>query len=82
MNRADLVAEAADQVGLTKKASAEVVEAIVSAISGSLAKAEKVTFIGLRTFQLRKKKARTGVNPHTKESIQIPAEKMPKCAVS
>jgi len=50
MNKADLVEKVANQTGLTKKASREAVDAIISAITDSLSREEKVTLVGFGTF--------------------------------
>ena len=78
MNKAELAEEVANQTGLTKKASREAVDAIISGISDSLAREEKVTLVGFGTFQVRERKARKGVNPQTRQTIQIPVKKVPK----
>jgi len=78
MNKADLVEKVADQTGLTKKTSREAVDAIISAIIDSLVREERVTLVGFGTFQVRERKARRGVNPQTRKTIQIPAKKVPK----
>ncbi len=78
MNKAELAEEVANQTGLTKKASREAVDAIISGISDSLAREEKVTLVSFGTFQVRERKARKGVNPQTRQTIQIPAKKVPK----
>ena len=78
MNKAELVEKIADQTGLTKKTSREAVDGIISAITDSLAREEKVTLVGFGTFQIMGRKARTGRNPQTGEEIQIPAKKVPK----
>ena len=78
MNKAELVEEVADQTGLTRKTSREAVDAIISAITDSLAREEKVTLVDFGTFQVMERKARRGVNPQTRETIQIPAKKAPK----
>ena len=78
MNKAELVEEVAGKVGLTKKVSREVIDAIVSAIIDSLAREERVTLVGFGTFQVMERKARTGRNPQTGQTIQIPAKKVPK----
>jgi len=78
MNKVELAAEVASQTGLTKRASGKAVEAVVSAISNCLARGEKVTLVGFGTFRVRSRKARRGVNPQTRQSIQIPAKKVPK----
>jgi len=78
MNKADLVGELSNQTGLTKRTSREAVDAIISAITDSLAREERVTLVGFGTFQTMKRKARKGVNPQTREAINIPAKKVPK----
>ena len=78
MNKAELVEEVANQTGLTKKTSRETVDAVISAITDSLAREERVTLVGFGTFQVVKRKARRGVNPQTRGTIQIPAKKIAK----
>ena len=78
MNKAELVQEVANQTGLTRKTSREAVDAIISSIRDSLTREEKITLVGFGTFQVMERKARKGVNPQTRESIQIPAKKVPK----
>ena len=78
MNKAELIEEVAGQTGLTKRTSGKAVDAVVSAISDCLTRGEKVTLVGFGTFQAAKRKARRGVNPRTRESIQIAAKKAPK----
>jgi len=62
VNKAELVEEVAKETGLTKKTSREAVNAIISAITDSLSREEKVTSVGFGTFQVRGRKARRGVN--------------------
>ena len=78
MNKAELIEEVANQTGLAKRTSGKAVYAVVSAISDCLAKGEKVTLVGFGTFGVRQRKARTGRNPQTGATIQIPAKKVPK----
>ncbi|TET10487.1 HU family DNA-binding protein [Candidatus Aerophobetes bacterium] len=78
MNKADLVEKIADQTGLTKKTSREAVDAIISAITDSMSREEKVTLVGFGTFQVMERKARKGRNPQTRETINIPAKNVPK----
>ena len=53
-------------------------DAITSAITDTLAMNERVTLVGVGTFQVMERKARRGVNPQTREAINIPAKKVPK----
>ncbi|MBA7706345.1 DNA-binding protein HU [subsurface metagenome] len=78
MYKAELVEEVADQTGLTKRVSREAVDAIISAITDSLAREERVTLVGFGSFQVMQRKARRGRNPQTGKELQIPAKKVPK----
>ena len=78
MNKAQLVEEVADQTGLTKRVSREAIDAIISAITDSLAREERVTLVGFGSFQVMQRKARRGRNPQTGRELQIPAKKVPK----
>jgi DNA-binding protein HU-beta len=78
MNRAELVEEVANQTGLTKRTSREAVDAIISAITDSLGREEKVTLVGFWTFRVMERKTRRGRNPRTGEEVQIPTKKVPK----
>ncbi|NLM75096.1 MAG: HU family DNA-binding protein [Clostridiaceae bacterium] len=77
MNKADLIDAIAKKAQMTKKDAGAALDAIIETISGSLEKGEKVTLVGFGTFDVRERKARVGVNPRTKEKIQIPATKAP-----
>jgi len=78
MNKAELVEEVANQTGLTKKTSREAVDAVISVITDSLGREEKVTLVGFGTFQVMERKARTGRNPRTGKKLEIPAKKVAK----
>ena len=77
MNKAELVAAVAAKTGDTKKAAEASVDAFVSVIKESLKKGEKVQLVGFGSFEVRKRAARKGRNPQTKEEIKIPASKAP-----
>ena len=77
MNKAELVAAVAAKTGDTKKAAEASVDAIVAAIKEALKKGEKVQLVGFGSFEVRKRAARKGRNPQTKEEIKIPASKAP-----
>ena len=77
MNKAELVAAVAAKTGATKKAAEESVNALVEVITEALAEGEKVQLVGFGSFEVRKRAARKGRNPQTKEEIKIPASKAP-----
>ncbi len=78
MKKAELVEEVANQTGLTKKVSREAIDAVTSAITNCLGREEKVTLVGFGTFRVTEGKARTGINPQTRDAINIPAKKVSK----
>lgn len=78
MNKAQLVEEVARQTGLTKKVCRETIDKIISTITDTLAKREKVTLVGFGSFKVMTRKSRKGRNPQTGEEIQIPAREVPK----
>jgi len=77
MNKAELVAAVAAKTGDTKKAAEASVDAVVAVIKESLVKGDKVQLVGFGSFEVRKRAARKGRNPQTKEEIKIPASKAP-----
>ena len=77
MNKADLIAAIAAKTGDTKKGAEATVNAFVEVVSGALVKGEKVQLVGFGSFEVRKRAARKGRNPQTKEEIRIPASKAP-----
>jgi DNA-binding protein HU-beta len=76
MNKGDLV-EAVSKVTCTKKAAAEAVDLILDSITAALKKGDSVSIAGFGTFKVSERKARTGRNPRTGETIQIAARKAP-----
>ena len=77
MNKSELVKAIAERTESTKKAAEESVNALVEVISKELKKGGKVQLVGFGTFEVRKRAARKGRNPQTKEEIKIPASKAP-----
>lgn len=77
MNKTELIAAVAEKAGLTKKDAERVINAAVETITGELAKGEKVSLSGFGIFEAKDREARVGRNPRTKETIQIPATRLP-----
>ena len=77
MTKADLVAAVATEAQRTKKDADKAVSAVLDAITEALVKGDKVALVGFGTFETRKRPARTGRNPRTKETIEIPATTAP-----
>ncbi|MCF7917288.1 MAG: HU family DNA-binding protein [Candidatus Omnitrophica bacterium] len=74
MNKGQLIEKVAEQTA-TKKEAQDLVEGIIDTLKGSLAKGDDVAISGFGNFKVKKTKARTGRNPKTGETIQIPAKK-------
>ena len=77
MNKTELIAAVAEKAGLTKKDAERVINATVETITESLRKGDKVSVSGFGIFEVKAREARVGRNPRTKETIQIPATKLP-----
>lgn len=75
MKKPELVAAIASQTSLTKDKSGEVLNIIIDEITNAVCRDEDVTLIGFGTFSQRARSARTGKNPQTGKTIQIPASK-------
>jgi len=79
MNKAELIEKLAEKSKACSKAEAgRSLEALLEIITETLKKGEEVVIAGFGTFQVKEKKARMGINPKTKEKIQIPAKKVPR----
>ena len=77
MNKSELINAVAEKAALSKKDSEAAVTAALDAITAALAEGEEVRLVGFGTFEVKKREARIGRNPKTKEEIQIPATKVP-----
>ncbi len=77
MNKQELVAIMAEDAKISKKAAEAALNAFTGAVEGALKKGDKVTLVGFGTFDVKKREARKGRNPRTKEVIDIKAAKLP-----
>ena len=77
MTKTDLVNQVAEAAGLQKKDADKAVSAMLDAITKALKEGDKVALVGFGTFETRKREARKGLNPQTKEPIDIPAATVP-----
>ncbi|EGW40004.1 MULTISPECIES: HU family DNA-binding protein [unclassified Desulfosporosinus] len=77
MNKAELVSAVAEKADMSKKDAEKAVKAVFEVIEESLAQSEKVQLVGFGTFEVKERAERTGRNPQTKETILIPAAKVP-----
>jgi len=77
MNKAELIHAAALEADVSKKDAEAVITAALEAITAALAEGEKVQLVGFGSFEVKKRAARLGRNPKTKEAIEIPASVVP-----
>lgn len=77
MKKTDLIAAVAEQSGLSKKDAEKAINATINTIIKAVADGDKIQLTGFGTFEQRQRNARTGVDPRTGNSIEIPASKVP-----
>ena len=77
MNKTELIAAVAEKTGLSKKDSDAAVNAVLNTITETLKADEKIQLVGFGSFETKKRAARTGRNPRSKETIEIPASQTP-----
>ncbi len=82
MQKTDFIKVVAERAGVSQKDTKNVIDTALDIIAETLKKGEKVTLTGFGTFEVRDRQAREGVNPQTREKIQIPATKTPGFSAS
>ena len=78
MNKQDLISTVAESSGLSKNDATKAVEGVFDAITGALKKGDEVRLVGFSTFSVSQRKASTGRNPRTGETMTIKASAQPK----
>ena len=74
MSKTELVEYVAETANVSKAEAARVLDAVLAGIGEGLKKDGKVAFVGFGTFSSKKRAAREGINPLTKEPMKIPAK--------
>lgn len=77
MNKTELIAEVANKAGLSRKDAEKALGAVVETITEAVVKGDKVQLVDFGSFETKQREARTGRNPKTKETIEIPATRVP-----
>ena len=77
MNKSELINAVAVSAEVSKKEAEAVITAALDAITAALKEGDKVQLVGFGSFEVKKRAARMGRNPKTKESIEIPASVVP-----
>jgi DNA-binding protein HU-beta len=73
VNKTELIDAIADRTGVAKSTVDAVIKGMTETIEENVAKGDKISIPGFASFQKVKRAARTGRNPRTGETIQIPA---------
>ncbi len=77
MKKTELIAAIAEQSGLSKKDAEKALTATIDTIIKTVAAGDKIQLTGFGTFEQRQRNARTGCDPRTGNTIEIPASKVP-----
>ena len=77
LNKKALAEVVAEKCHVTKKAAGEYVDVVFTTIAEALANGNKVDISGFGKFSVKVRAARTGINPATKATIEIPETKVP-----
>ena len=78
MNKVELIAQIAEKSGLSKKDAEKALAAVIDTITEAVYNGDKVQLVGFGAFEVKARAARTGRNPKTKETIEIPASRTPQ----
>ena len=78
MNKTELIDKIAACAGISKADSKKALDATVNALKEALIAGDKIQLVGFGTFSVNERPAREGINPATKEKIQIAAKKVAK----
>ncbi len=78
MNKTDLIQEIADKANASKSDAQKFFDAFTDVVESELKKGNQVQITGFGKFYVQQRDARQGINPQTKQRINIPASKVPK----
>jgi DNA-binding protein HU-beta len=76
MNKRDLIAQIAQDTGVTKSSAGAAVDSLLETITKALRKGDAITFVGFGTFKTTQRRARVAKNPRTGDAIRIPRRRV------
>ena len=76
MNKRDLIAQIAQDTGVTKSSAGAAVDSLLETITKALKKGDAITFVGFGTFKTTQRRARVAKNPRTGDAIKIPKRRV------
>ena len=77
MTKKELIKKIAEEQVISQKQAVAIVDSVFDSIAATVATGEKVSIPGFGTFATKTRAARTGRNPRTKETVEIPASTVP-----
>ena len=77
MNKGELIKVAANKAGFSVKDMTIAYDALIETVTAALKEGDKVQIVGLGSIEVKEVAAKTGINPKTKEAVEIPACKKP-----
>ncbi|MND24018.1 DNA-binding protein HU [compost metagenome] len=77
MNKQELVSKIAESADISMKDAKAALDAMIETITGSLTEGGEVSLVGFGTFNISNRAARTGRNPQTGATLEIPASRVP-----
>lgn len=77
VNKKTLAEAVAEKEDITKKQASEIIDTVFNTITSTLKEGGRVDITGFGKFEVKTRAARTGINPQTKETIEIPETKVP-----
>ena len=77
MNKSELIDSLASAADLSKADASRSLDSFIDVVTNAMKGGDQVTIVGFGTFLVRKRDARSGRNPRTGETIQIPASNVP-----
>ena len=77
MTKAELIEAIAAKGDYSKKDAEKALKCVIDTVTESLKKGEKISLVGFGTFEVKERAEKTAINPRTKETIKVPAKKVP-----
>ena len=78
MNKSELINSLSEETTFSKKDVARVLDSLIRIIERTLRRGDKVSITGFGTYWVSKRPARKGINPSTKQRIDLPEVKVPR----
>lgn len=78
MNKSELINSLSEETTFSKKDITRVLDSFTRIVERTLKKGEKVSLTGFGSWWISRRPARKGINPATKQRIDLPAVNVPR----